>query len=240
MTEGRFISYFRVSTARQGRSGLGLEAQKETVVRFLNGGRCTVMAEFVEIETGSLGDDERPQLSKAIQACRIYGAKLLVSKLDRLSRDAHWLLGLAKRGIDFICADNPDVNRMTITVLAAVAEHERKQISDRTKQALAARKARRLPLGMAAIHAYRKAHQKPPAPATNLTNRAAGTARSAEVNRAKAQDQARDLAGTLAELRAGGATSLRQIAAGLNERRIPTARGGAWSATQVSRLLAHC
>jgi DNA invertase Pin-like site-specific DNA recombinase len=237
--EGRFIAYFRVSTARQGRSGLGLEAQKETVAGFLNGGRWEVMAEFVEIETGTLGDDERPQLAKAIQACRIYGAKLLVSKLDRLSRDAHWLLGLAKRGIDFICADNPEVNRMTITVLAAVAEHERKQISERTKQALAARRARGLPLGMAAIHAYRKAHQKPPAPATNLKNRAAGTARSAVVNRAKAQDQARDLAGILAELQAGGATSLRQIAAGLNDRRIPTTRGGVWSATQVSRLLAR-
>jgi DNA invertase Pin-like site-specific DNA recombinase len=238
--EGRFIAYFRVSTARQGRSGLGLEAQKETVAGFLNGGRWEVMAEFVEIETGTLGDDERPQLAKAIQACRIYGAKLLVSKLDRLSRDAHWLLGLAKRGIDFICADNPEVNRMTLTVLAAVAEHERKQISERTKQALAARRARGLPLGMAAIHAYRRAHQKPPAPATNLKNRATGTARSAVVNRVKAQDQARDLAGILAELRAGGATSLRQIAAGLNDQRIPTARGGIWRATQVSRLLARC
>jgi DNA invertase Pin-like site-specific DNA recombinase len=240
VTEGRFVCYFRVSTARQGRSGLGLEAQKETVALFLNGSRWDVMTEFVEIETGTLGDDERPQLGKAIQACRIYNAKLLVSKLDRLSRDAHWLLGLAKRGIDFICADNPAVNRMTITVLAAVAEHERKQISERTKQALAARKARGLPLGMAAIHAYREAHQLPPAAATNLKNRAAGTARSAVVNRVKAQDQARDLAGILAELRAGGATSLRQIATGLNDRRIPTTRGGAWSATQVSRLLARC
>ena len=127
-------------------------------------------------------------------------------------------------------ADNPAVNRMTITVLAAVAEHERKQISERTKQALAARKARGLPLGMAAIHAYREAHQLPPAAATNLKNRAAGTARSAVVNRVKAQDQARDLAGSLAELRAGGATSLRQIATGLNDRRIPTTRGGAWTA----------
>jgi len=240
MTEGRFISYFRVSTARQGRSGLGLEAQKQTVAGFLNGGSWNVMAEFVEIETGTLGDDDRIQLAKAIQACRIYGAKLLVSKLDRLSRDAHWLLGLAKRGIDFVCADNPAVNRMTITVLAAVAEHERKQISERTKQALAARRARGLPLGMRAIHAHREAHQLPPAAATNLKNRGAGTARSAMVNRAKAQDQARDLASTLAELRAGGAASLRQLAAGLNDRGIPTARGGTWSATQVSRLLARC
>jgi DNA invertase Pin-like site-specific DNA recombinase len=240
MTEGRFISYFRVSTARQGRSGLGLEAQKQTVAGFLNGGRWTVMAEFVEIETGTLGDDDRIQLAKAIQACRIYGAKLLVSKLDRLSRDAHWLLGLAKRGIDFVCADNPEVNRMTITVLAAVAEHERKQISERTKQALAARKARGLPLGMRAIHAYRAAHHLPLAAVTNLKNREVGTARSAVVNRTKAQDQARDLAGMIAELRAGGAASLRQIAAGLNDRGIPTARGGTWSATQVSRLLARC
>jgi DNA invertase Pin-like site-specific DNA recombinase len=109
---GAIVSYFRLSTARQGRSGLGLEAQRETVAMFLNGGRWEVMAEFVEIETGTLGDDERLQLGKAIQACRIYNAKLLVSKLDRLSRDAHWLLGLAKRGIDFVCADNPAVNRM--------------------------------------------------------------------------------------------------------------------------------
>jgi DNA invertase Pin-like site-specific DNA recombinase len=223
MAEGKFVSYFRVSTDRQRRSGLGLEAQKEVVNRYLNGGSWELVGEFVEVESGTVGDDSRPKLARAIKACRVYGAKLLVSKLDRLSRDAHWLLGLEKRGIDFVCADNPHVNRMTITVLAAVAEHERKQISERTIQALAARRARGLSLGTPG----------------NLSNQAAGTARSAVVNREKAISRASDLSGLIDEVRAAGATSLRQIATELNARRVPTARGKEWSATQVQRLLAR-
>ncbi len=221
MAEGKFVVYYRVSTAKQGRSGLGLEAQEQTIAMFLNGGLWDVVGRFREVESGKVGDDERPQLAKAIAACRVHKAKLLVAKLDRLSRDAHWLLGLEKRGIDFVCADNPNVNRMTITVLAAVAEHERLQISLRTKQALAARKARGMPLGNPA----------------NLSNRDLGSARGAKANRQNALESAADLAPILDELRAEGCASLQSLADGLNARKIPTTRGGTWQPTQVMRLI---
>ena len=184
------------------------------------------MSEHVETETGTVGDAERPHLANAIAACRIYGAKLLVAKLDRLSRDAHWLLGLAKRGIDFVCADNPDVNRMTIGILASVAEHERGLISERTKAALAASKARR-----------NAENRKPLGNPQNLSNQAVGRSNGAAANRARSVGRATDLKAILDELRAAGAISLRDTATGLNERRIPAARGGRWSATQVARLL---
>jgi DNA invertase Pin-like site-specific DNA recombinase len=105
MSEGKFISYIRVSTAKQGRSGLGLEAQRKAVADFLNGGNWQIVKEFVEVESGKKAD--RPQLAKAFQACRIFGAKLVIAKLDRLSRDAHFLLGLEKVGVDFVAAICP-------------------------------------------------------------------------------------------------------------------------------------
>jgi DNA invertase Pin-like site-specific DNA recombinase len=103
MAEGKFVSYLRVSTARQGRSGLGLGARRQAVEDFLNGGNWRVIKEFVEVESGKKAD--RPELMKAIQACRVFGAKLFIAKLDRLSRDAHFLLGLEKAGVDFVAAD---------------------------------------------------------------------------------------------------------------------------------------
>jgi DNA invertase Pin-like site-specific DNA recombinase len=106
---GANICYQRVSTQRQGKSGLGLEAQRNSVAEFLNGGNWTLVKEFVEVESGKKADN-RPELAKAIQACRAYGAKLLIAKLDRLSRDAHFLLGLEKAGIDFVAADMPNAN----------------------------------------------------------------------------------------------------------------------------------
>jgi hypothetical protein len=110
MAEGKFVSYLRVSTARQGRSGLGLEAQRKAVDDFLNGGDWRVIKEFVEVESGKKAD--RPELMKAFQACRLFGAKLVIAKLDRLSRDAHFLLGLEKAGVDFVAADMPQANRL--------------------------------------------------------------------------------------------------------------------------------
>src|SRR6516225_9962107 len=145
MAEGKFVSYLRVSTARQGRSGLGIEAQRKAVEDYLNGGNWQLVKEFVEFESGKKAD--RPQLEKAFQFCRLIGAKIVIAKLDRLSRDAHFLLGLEKAGVDFVAADMPQATRLTIGIMAVMAEHERRMISERTKAALAAAKRRGVKLG---------------------------------------------------------------------------------------------
>ncbi|MFK5599096.1 recombinase family protein [Methylobacterium sp. HMF5984] len=222
MAQGKFVTYLRVSTKRQGDSGLGLEAQRAAVETYLNGGSWTVCGEFVEVESGK-SDTNRPQLQRAIQACRVYGAKLLIAKFDRLSRDAHFLLGLEKAGIEFVATDNPHANRLTVGIMALVADEERRAISSRTKAALAAAKARGVKLGgdRGAV--------------LSTEAKAKGTA----VRVAKAVDRAGDLAPILAEIQASGAKSLREIAAALNERGVPTAKGGSWQAVQVSRVLAR-
>lgn len=222
MAQGKFVTYLRVSTKRQGDSGLGLEAQRAAVETFLNGGNWQLCGEYVEVESGKSATN-RPQLQQAIRACRVYGAKLLIAKFDRLSRDAHFLLGLEKEGIDFVATDNPHANRLTVGIMALMAEEERRAISARTKAALAAAKARGVQLG--GDRGVRPAHD------VKVKGAAAG--------KAKADARASDLSGILAEIRAEGAVSLRDIAAGLNARGIPTAKGGTWSAVQVSRVLAR-
>jgi DNA invertase Pin-like site-specific DNA recombinase len=157
--------------------------------------------------------------AKALQACRVFGAKLVIAKLDRLSRDAHFLLGLEKAGVDFVCADMPAANRLTVGIMAMVADEERRMISARTKAALAAAKARGVQLG-----GDRGGR-------LTAKQRAAGRA----VQEEQARNRALDLMPTIQELQA--AASLRAIAAALEERGIPTARGGKWSSVQVSRLL---
>jgi DNA invertase Pin-like site-specific DNA recombinase len=224
MAEGKWISYLRVSTGRQGRSGLGLEAQRKAVEEFLNGGNWQLVKEFVEVESGKKTDRHRPVLTGALKACRLYGAKMIIAKLDRLSRNAHFLLGLKEAGVDFVAADMPTANRLTVGIMAMVAEEEGRMISERTKHALAAARRRGVQLG-----GYNKN------PKLTAGARKAGQ----ETNRAKAVERVADLAPTIAELQAAGATSLRAIAAGLNERRIPTARGGDWFPTQVMRVLAR-
>lgn len=186
MAEGKFVSYFRVSTARQGKSGLGIEAQRKAVADFLNGGKWAVASEFTEVESGKSAD--RPELAKAIAACRVYGARLVIAKLDRLSRDAHFLLGLEKAGVDFVAADMPNANRLTVGIMAMVAEEERRMISARTKAALAAAKARGTKLG--GFRGY------VPSP----ENVAAGVA----VRQAAAAARANDLSPILTELQGGG------------------------------------
>jgi DNA invertase Pin-like site-specific DNA recombinase len=222
MAEGKWVSYLRVSTNRQGRSGLGLEAQRKAVDDFLNGGNWQVVKEFVEVESGKRTD--RPVLAEAIKACRLYGAKLVIAKIDRLSRDAHFLLGLEKAGVDFVAADMPNANRLTVGIMAMVADEERRMISRRTKEALAAAKRRGVKLGgfRKGAGVSRKAREK-------------GNAAMARI----AADRAADIAPVIAELRQAGAKSLNAIANGLNERGIPTARGGSWSATQVARVKAR-
>jgi DNA invertase Pin-like site-specific DNA recombinase len=140
MAEGTFVAYYRISTERQGKSGLGLDAQRKAVEDFLNGGNWRIVAELKEIESGKHSD--RPALAKAFQACRLRRAKLVIAKLDRLSRDAHFLLGLEKAEVDFVAADMPTANRLTVGIMAMVADEERRMISRRTKEALAATKAR--------------------------------------------------------------------------------------------------
>jgi len=142
----RFVAYYRVSTARQGRSGLGLEAQREAVRAFMGGSTRELAEAFTEIESGK-HDDDRPQLARALDACRLTGAVLVIAKLDRLSRDAHFLLGLEKAGVEFVAADMPNANRLTVRLMAVIAQEEREMISARTKAALAAAKARGTKLG---------------------------------------------------------------------------------------------
>ena len=220
MAEGRWIAYLRVSTQRQGKSGLGLEAQRNAVTEFLNGGNWSLVKEYVEVESGKRSD--RPELAKAIQACRAYGAKLVIAKLDQLSRDAHFLLGLEKAGVDFVAADMPTANRLTVGIMAMVAEEERRMISKRTKDALQAAKRRGVKLGGdRGVRPTRKTRKL-----------------ALDAIQARAAAKAADLAPIIAELRAAGVSSRSALAASLNERGIPTPRGkGRWTATQVSRLL---
>ena len=223
MVAGKHVSYLRVSTARQGRSGLGLEAQRHAVTEYLNGGRWKLVEEVIEVESGR--DNKRPQLQHALSACRLHGATLVVAKLDRLSRNASFLLALRDSSVDFIAADLPQANRLTVGILAMVAEQEAEAISARTKAALAAAKRKGVILG-------RPEH---------LDDRARrlGTKASALVRRAKAQQRAEDLAPVIAALRSKGALSLRDLAAGLTALDYLTTRGCAWSPAEVRRLLAR-
>jgi DNA invertase Pin-like site-specific DNA recombinase len=136
----------RVSTQKQGRSGLGLEAQREAVTVFLNGGNWELIREFKEVESGK-AEDNRPELAKALHLCKVTGAKLVIAKLDRLSRNAAFLLGLQNAGVPFVAADMPEANEMVVGILAVIAQAERKMISQRTKAALAAAKRRGVKLG---------------------------------------------------------------------------------------------
>lgn len=218
----RFVAYYRVSTDGQARSGLGLEAQREAVRAYLNGGQWELVAELTEAESGRKGD--RPELTKALALCRAYGARLVIAKLDRLSRDAHFLLGLQKAGVPFVAADMPHADSLTVGILALVAQKEAEMISARTKAALAAAKARGVKLG-----GFREA--------STLTPEA--RQKAAQVKASAAADKAQDILPAIREAQAGGATSLRQTAAVLTQRGMPTPSGamGPWSAAQVQRVM---
>ena len=218
-TSGKFVAYYRVSTQKQGRSGLGLEAQRHAVAEFLNGGDWKIVGEFTEVETGKKSD--RPELARALAMCRLHGAKLVIAKLDRLSRNAHFLFGLKESGADFVAADMPNANQLTVGIMAVVAEDEAKRISERTRVALQAAKKRGTKLG--GFRGF-----MPTARMRKL---------SAEALQKRTDARAADLAPIIAELQAAGNTSLRAIAAGLNEAGVPTARGGEWSSPQVMRML---
>src|SRR3954453_2415545 len=145
MAQGKFVAYYRVSTERQGRSGLGLEAQQEAVRAYLNGGSWRLVAEVIEVESGKRAD--RPKLAEALRLCRMHGAMLIIAKLDRLARNVAFVSNLMDSGVEFTAVDFPQANRLTAHILAADAAHEPKSISERTKVALAAAKARGVRLG---------------------------------------------------------------------------------------------
>jgi DNA invertase Pin-like site-specific DNA recombinase len=222
MAEGKFVSYLRVSTDKQGRSGLGLEAQRDAVARYLNGGRWKLVAEYVEVESGKR--NSRPQLQAAIGHAKATGAKLVIARLDRLARNLHFVSSLQERGVDFVAADMPDANRLTIHIIAAVAEAVGRTISENTKTALAAAKARGVKLGN-------------PYGARALRGKQVGNANAVAKLKADATQRAMDLAGIVNTLRSKGITSVRSLADALNEQGIRAPRGDAWHPTAVSRLL---
>lgn len=219
MPAGTFVAYYRVSTARQGRSGLGLDAQRHAVHEYLNGRSWALVSEFVEIESGKRSD--RPQLAAALAACRLHKATLVIAKLDRLARNVAFVSALMESGIDFVAVDFPTANRLTIHILAAVAEHEAHAISARTKAALAAAKARGTRLG-----GYR-----------GRSGTSADCERARAAQKALADQRARDLTATVQAIQAEGYGSLRSIGRELTLRGIPTSRGGAWNSSQVSNIL---
>ena len=221
----KFIAYYRVSTKRQGLSGLGLDAQRESVAAYLASVHGKLVAEFTEVEHGTRRGNHRPQLAAALAQCRVHGATLIIAKLDRLARNVAFVSNLMESNVEFTACDFPQANRLTVHILASVAEHEAEMISTRTKLALAAAKRKGVVLGGDRGN-------------THLIYRQ-GNRASAKVRSQNAQRRAADLLPVIADLREHGATSLRQIAAGLNERGILTARGGEWSAVQVARLTAH-
>ena len=225
MAIGAFVSYRRVSTARQGRCGLGLDAQRAAVTGYLNSGDWRLVGEFVEVESGRNAD--RPKLAEALACARLHRAALVVAKVDRLTRSLAFLSKLLEAGVDVRFCDLPQIEgptgRFMLQQMAAVAELEAGMIGDRTRKALAAAKARGVKLG--GIR-----------PGVEMTaeTRTMGTA--AKVAQAKAR--AADLLPTLATLQADGVTTLAALAGALTQRGIPTARGAAvWTPMQVSRVL---
>jgi DNA invertase Pin-like site-specific DNA recombinase len=223
VSHGGFIAYYRVSTGKQRKIGLGIEAQRQALANYLNGGNWHIVAEFTEMESGK--DSDRPTLAKALAAARVHQVPLVVAKLDGLTRSVAFLSRLLEAGVDVRFVNLPMVEGATgkflLQQMAALAEFEAGLMSARTKAALAAAKRRGVKLG-----GDRGGR-------LTAKQRAAGRAVLME----RARKRALDLEPTIAELRAAGCESLRDIAAGLDQRGIPAAKGGKWSATQVMRLL---
>src|ERR1700694_6325784 len=222
MADQAIITYIRVSTSQQGRSGLGSEAHRVALHHFAQAEGFEVAREFVEVETGKGADamDRRPQLKSALGAARKLRCHVAVAKLDRLSRDVHFISGLMAHKVPFLVAElGPDVDPFVLHLFAALAEKERALISTRTRQALAAAKARGAALGNPKLH----------------------VARSSAVSAVKAEADryAANILPIIREAQKAGATTLREIAQALNARGIPTARGGQWYAQSIANILAR-
>jgi DNA invertase Pin-like site-specific DNA recombinase len=229
MANGKFVSYLRVSTDKQGRSGLGLEAQRSTVETYLNGGRRTLVAQYVETESGKRSD--RPKLAKALAHAKAIGATVVFAKLDRLYRNAKFLLALIDSGVDVVFCDLPQIppgamGRFLLTQMASVAELEAGLISERTKAALAAAKARGVKLGN-------------PNGARALRGKQVGNDDAVAVVKANAEHRAENLRAIVDDMHSKGITSVRALAAELNERGVLTPRGGQWHPTSAARLLSR-
>lgn len=217
------VTYLRVSTDRQGKSGLGIEAQREAVSHFIAAEGLELLGEFVEVETGKGSDalDRRPVLREALAVARKAKAAVVVAKLDRLSRDVSFIAGLMAQRVPFIVAElGADADPFMIHIYAALAQKERAMIADRTRVALAAKKAQGARLG-------------------NPTNLAEAAAKGAAAGRAAADAFAANVLPVVRDLQAAGITTTRAIAAVLNARGVRTARGGDWHGSTVGNLLAR-
>jgi DNA invertase Pin-like site-specific DNA recombinase len=220
----QIVTYLRVSTAKQGMTGLGMEAQRAAVEGFALSGGHRIVAEFVEVESGKKAD--RPQLEAALAACRLHRATLVIAKLDRLARNVAFIANLMDGGVEFVACDMPYANRLTLHLMAAMAEHEREMISQRTKAALAAAKARGVKLGN-------------PNGAAHLRDRCkVGAANSGKARHREALQRARAVAPLLDQLAAEGVVSMRVVAQELNRRGVPSPNGGVWYPEQVRRAIA--
>jgi len=222
MASKRLVGYVRVSTAKQGHSGLGIEAQKEALERFAATEGFQILRVFVEVETGKGSDalDRRPQLAAALNEARRQRCYVGVAKLDRLSRDVHFISGLMVHRVPFVVAElGADVDPFILHLFAALAQKERAMISSRTKAALAAAKARGVTLGNPELPKARKS--------------------AAATIKALADQHATNVLPVIREIRRAGATSLHQIADALNARGITTPRGGQWYASSVRNVLAR-
>jgi len=207
----KFVAYYRVSTIGQGESGLGLEAQQMAVTAYLEANpTAELVAEFTEIESGK--KKNRPELAEAVKLCKRHKATLIIAKLDRLARNVHFISGLMESRIDFLACDNPHANKLMVHLLAAFAEHEREQISIRTKEGLRAAKARGVVLG--------------------ANNKALN-----ERGRERADRRAHELADQISQIPEDLRRTVTSLTRELNARKVATARGGAWSRQQVYRLL---
>jgi len=222
MTVRTVVAYIRVSTSQQGRSGLGIEAQRAALVQFAKAEGFEIAREFVEVETGKGSDalDRRPQLKAALAAARKLRCHLAVAKLDRLSRDVHFISGLMVHKVPFLVAElGPDVDPFVLHLFAALAEKERALISTRTRQALSAAKARGVSLGNPRLSEARRS--------------AVGAVKS------EADRYAANVLPIIREAQKAGARTLREIAEALNARGVATARGGQWHAKSVANILAR-
>lgn len=218
----KYVAYYRVSTDKQGKSGLGLESQQSAVEQFVKHHGGEIIEVRTETESGK--KNNRPELDKAIRRCLLTGATLIIAKLDRLSRDIAFIANLQKSKVDFTCCDMPEANTLTIGMMAVLAQYERELISERTKAGLAAAKARGQTLGNPHLHLVRNND-------TSAATQAA--AEKAEERNA----QVRELIGEY-EAEAGRELSLRELANLLNDAGYTTARGKQFSATQISRIKA--
>ncbi len=220
----KIVAYHRVSTIRQGTSGLGLEAQTKAIEDFASARKAEVVSSFTEVESGK--NNKRPELGKALHLAKVTGATLLIAKLDRLSRNAVFLLTLRDSGVKFVAADMPDANDLTVGIMALVAQQEREAISKRTKEALAAAKARGTKLGN-------------PNGAAALRRAGKGNAAGVRAIQTRADEHASDLAPVVNTLHSEDIFSLGGMATALNERGMLTPRGKRWHKSSVRNLLSR-